>query len=391
VKVPELLLRRLAVLFPIGEKNMPLDNNLDSNIEPSQTRRRFLGGAAMTMTMTMTLAAAPFAMTGSAWAKSGKASALDALDKASEWINSPPLTADSLRGKVVLVDFWTYTCINWLRTLPYVRAWAEKYKNQGLVVIGVHSPEFGFEKNVENVRRAVKEMGVDYPVAIDSDHLIWNAFQNEYWPALYFIDALGKIRHHQFGEGEYEQSERTIQELLTESGNKGLSRDLVSVEARGAEIAADWKDLKSAENYVGAERTESFSSPGGAALNKPRTYTVPARLSLNEWALAGDWTVQKRSIVLNQADGRISYSFHARDLHLVMGPATRGNSVRFRVLIDGKMPAAAHGGDLDEQGNGRVSEQRMYQLIRQPMPITDRLFEIEFLDPGVEAFSFTFG
>ena len=372
---------------------MPLENNLASNFgsdaEPGQTRRRFLGGAAMAMTMTV--AAAPFAMIGSAVAKSAKASELDALDKASEWINSPPLTADSLRGKVVLIDFWTYTCINWLRTLPYVRAWAEKYKNQGLVVIGVHSPEFAFEKNVENVRRAVKDMGVDYPVAIDSDHLIWNAFQNEYWPALYVIDALGKIRHHQFGEGEYEQSERTIQELLTESGNKGFGRDLVTVEARGAEVAADWKDLKSAENYVGAQRTENFSSPGGAALNRPRTYKVPASLSLNEWALAGDWTIQKQSIVLNQANGRISYRFHARDLHLVMGPATRGNSVRFRVLIDGKVPADAHGGDVDEQGNGRVSEQRMYQLIRQPLPITDRVFEIEFLDPGVEAFSFTFG
>jgi len=372
---------------------MPLENNLASNFgsdaEPGQTRRRFLGGAAMAMTMTV--AAAPFAMIGSARAKSGKTSELDALDKASEWINSPPLTADSLRGKVVLIDFWTYSCINWQRTLPYVRAWAEKYKNQGLVVIGVHSPEFGFEKNVENVRRAVKDMAVDYPVAIDSDHLIWNAFHNEYWPALYFIDALGKIRHHQFGEGEYEQSERTIQELLTESGNKGFSRDLVTVEPSGAEVAADWKDLKSAENYVGAERTKNFSSPGGAALNRPRTYKVPASLSLNEWALAGDWTIQKGSIVLNQANGRISYRFHARDLHLVMGPATRGNSVRFRVFIDGQMPASAHGGDVDEKGNGTVVEQRMYQLIRQPLPITDRVFEIEFLDPGVEAFSFTFG
>ena len=307
------------------------------------------------------------------------------------WLNSQPLTPAGLRGKVVLIDFWTYTCINWLRTLPYVRAWAEKYKDQGLVVIGVHSPEFAFEKNVDNVRRAVQDMRVDYPVAIDSDHAIWRAFRNQYWPALYFIDAQGRIRHHQFGEGEYEQSERILQQLLAEAGASGIGRELVSVEGRGAEVAADWGNLKSPENYVGYQRTENFASPGGAVLGKRRVYSAPARLSLNQWALSGEWTVTDQATVLNKANGRIAYRFHARDLHLVMGPAMRGAPVRFRVLIDGQPPGAAHGFDVDEQGNGTVTEQRLYQLIRQPKPIADRQFEIEFLDPGVEAYAFTFG
>jgi len=316
---------------------------------------------------------------------------LPALGSATGWLNSPPLTAAGLRGKVVLIDFWTYTCINWLRTLPYVRAWAEKYKNQGLVVIGVHAPEFAFEKNVDNVRRAAKDMRVDYPIAIDSDHAIWRAFKNEYWPALYFVDAQGRIRHHHFGEGEYEQSERVIQQLLTEGGNAGIDKKLVSVDGRGAEAAADWGSLKSPENYVGYERTENFASPGGAMLDKRRVYAAPTRLRLNQWALSGDWTVGKQATVLNKANGRIAYRFHARDLHLVMGPAARGTSVRFRVLIDGQPPVAAHGIDVDDQGNGTVSEQRLYQLIRQPKPIADRQFEIEFLDSGMETFAFTFG
>jgi thiol-disulfide isomerase/thioredoxin len=313
------------------------------------------------------------------------------LGGATGWLNSPPLTPAGLRGKVVLIDVWTYTCINWLRTLPYVRAWAEKYKDQGLVVIGVHSPEFTFEKDVDNVRRAAKDMRVDYPIAIDSDHAVWRAFNNEYWPALYLIDAQGRIRYHHFGEGEYEQSERVIQQLLSEAGKTGISPQLVSVDARGAEAAADWVSLKSPENYVGFERTSNFASPGGPALDKPRVYAAPARLKLNQWALAGNWTVKKQATVLNKANGRIAYRFHARDLHLVMGPAARGTSVRFRVLIDGQPPGAGHGSDVDELGNGTVSEQRLYQLIRQPKPIADRQFEIEFLDPGVEAFAFTFG
>jgi thiol-disulfide isomerase/thioredoxin len=316
---------------------------------------------------------------------------LPSLGGATGWLNSPPLTASGLRGKVVLIDVWTYTCINWLRTLPYVRAWAEKYKDQGLVVIGVHSPEFEFEKNVDNVRRAAKEMRVDYPIAIDSDFAIWRALKNEYWPALYIVDAQGQVRHHQFGEGEYDRSERVIQQLLAEAGNTGIARDLVSVDARGAEAPADWGNLKSPENYVGYGRTENFASPGGPVLDKPRVYAAPAQLKLNYWALSGDWTMRKQATVLNKPNGRIAYRFHARDLHLVMGPAARGTSARFRVLIDGQPPGAAHGVDVDDQGNGKVTEQRMYQLIRQPQPIADRKFEIEFLDPGVEAFAFTFG
>jgi thiol-disulfide isomerase/thioredoxin len=310
---------------------------------------------------------------------------------ASEWLNSPALTPAALRGKVVVVQFWTYTCINWLRTLPYVRAWADKYKNQGLVVIGVHTPEFEFEKNMDNVRRATKDMRVDYPVAVDSGYAVWRAFRNQYWPALYIVDAQGRIRHHHFGEGEYEQSEMIIRQLLAEAGARDLDRELVSIQARGAEVAADWAELRSPENYLGYERTQNFASRGGVLSDKRRVYDAPARLPLNHWALSGDWTLQRTFAALNAASGRIVYRFHARDLHLVMGPATRGAAVRFRVLVDGQPPGAAHGTDVDAQGNGIVAEQRLYQLIRQAKPISDRQFEIEFLDPGVEAFAFTFG
>ena len=318
-------------------------------------------------------------------------SELTSLERVDAWLNSPPLTASALRGKVVLIDFWTYTCIKWRRTLPYVRAWAEKYKDQGLVVIGVHAPEFAFEKDLSNVRRAVNDMRIEYPVAVDSEHVIWRAFENQYWPALYFIDAQGRVRHHQFGEGSYEQSEMILQELLAEAGRGEIDREPVSVDAGGVEAAADWGSLKSPENYVGYERTEGFASPGGAVLDQPRMYELPAGLRLNEWAMSGDWTVTNRAAVLNKANGRIAYRFHARDLHLVMGPAAPGTSLRFRVLIDGRPPSAAHGIDVDEQGNGTVTEQRLYQMIRQPKPITDRQFEIEFLGSGVEVFAFTFG
>jgi thiol-disulfide isomerase/thioredoxin len=316
---------------------------------------------------------------------------LPSLGSATEWLNSPPLTAAGLRGKVVLIDFWTYSCINWLRSLPHVRAWAEKYKDRGLVVIGVHSPEFAFEKNIDNVRQAAKDMRIDYPIAVDSDHAIWRAFKNEYWPALYFVDARGHIRHHVFGEGEYDKSEFVIQQLLAEAGIGDIGHDLVSVDGRGLEAAADWDSLNSGENYVGYERTENFSSPGGAVLDKSHVYAAPARLKLNAWALSGDWTVGKEAIAQNKPNGRIAYCFHARDLNLVMGPATRGTPVRFRVLIDGRPPGAAHGSDVDAQGNGTVTEPRVYQLIRQRKPIADRQFEIEFLDPGAKAYSFTFG
>ena len=310
---------------------------------------------------------------------------------ATAWINSPPLTPEGLRGKVVVVDFWTYTCVNWLRTLPYVRAWAAKYKDRGLVVIGVHTPEFSVEKDLANVRRAAKDMGVDYPIAVDSDYAVWNAFHNEYWPALYIADAQGRIRFHHFGEGDYAGSERIIQELLGEAGAKGIGHDVVSVDPRGTEVAADWSDLRSVESYVGFEKANGFSSPGGIARDARHVYTVPAELSLNRWALLGDWNVGPEFAALVMPKGRIAYRFHARDVNLVMGAKAGGAPVRFRVLIDGHPPGPAHGTDVDDQGNGTATEPRLYQLIRQPKPIEDRLVEIEFLDAGVEAFCFTFG
>jgi thiol-disulfide isomerase/thioredoxin len=318
-------------------------------------------------------------------------SGFPSLAGATAWLNSPPLSASDLQGKVVLVDFWTYTCINWLRSLPYVRAWAQKYQDQGLVVIGVHTPEFSFEHDVDNVRRAVKAMRIEYPVAIDNGYGVWGAFSNHYWPALYFVDDHGRIRHHRFGEGDYERSEEVIQRLLAEAGTSRVDRGLVAVEAHGAEAAADWGSLQSPESYLSYERTENFASPGGEVLDRPHAYVAPERLRLNEWALAGDWTLRQEAAVLNAANGQIAFRFHARDLHLVMGPAARGTSVPFRVSIDGYPPGAAHGTDVDVRGNGTATEQRLYQLIRQPQPVTQRVFEIEFLEPGVEAFAFTFG
>jgi thiol-disulfide isomerase/thioredoxin len=317
-------------------------------------------------------------------------SELASFERANAWLNSPALAAPALRGKVVLVDFWTYTCINWLRTLPYIRAWHEKYRDQGLAVIGVHAPEFSFEKDLDNVRRAVKDMRIAYPVAVDNEHAIWRAFRNQYWPALYFIDAHGRVRHRQFGEGAYDQSEMVIQMLLAEAGNRGSEGDPVAVDARGIEAAADWRSLKSPENYLGYARTENFAS-AGAAPDRPHRYEVPERLRLNEWGLSGDWTIKRETAVLNAPNGRVAYRFHARDLHLVMGPAAPGTPVRFRVLIDGQPPGAAHGIDVDEQGYGILAEQRLHQLIRQPKPIVDRRFELEFLGPGAEVFAFTFG
>ncbi len=313
------------------------------------------------------------------------------LGNSAEWLNSRPLTAAGLRGKVVVVDFWTYTCINWIRTLPYVRAWAGKYADEGLVVIGVHTPEFAFEHNVDNVRRAADDMRVDYPIVIDSDYVIWRAFNNHYWPALYFIDALGRIRHHEFGEGDYEQSELVIQQLLAEAGSGVVGRELVSVDASGVEAAAEWDALRSVETYVGYDRSENFASPGGVVADASHVYAAPAQLGLNHWAISGDWTVGRQAATLNEANGQVACRFHARDLHLVMGPAARGDTVRFRVLIDGQRPGPAHGLDVDEQGNGAATAQRLYQLIRQPSPVTDRTFEITFLDPGAQVYVFTFG
>ena len=335
----------------------------------------------------MTMAAA---RRGMIWANNGESRELVALGRASEWINSTRVTPSSLAGKVVLVDFWTYTCINWLRTLPYIRAWSQQYRH-GLVVIGVHTPEFAFEHSLDNVRRAVRQMQIDYPVVIDNEYSIWRAFNNQYWPAVYLLDGRGRVREHYFGEGEYEQSEKALQRLLTEAGAAGPADGAVSVDAKGIEVAADWSNLKSSENYVGYQRTENFASPGGAELDRRRPYAIPPRLALNQWALAGEWTMGEQATALNSPSGRIAYRFHARDLHLVMGPARPGSSVHFRVSIDGKPPDSAHGLDVDDSGNGTVIEQRLYQLIRQPKPIVDRQFEIEFLDAGVETFAFTFG
>ena len=313
------------------------------------------------------------------------------LAGATGWLNSQPLTVAGLHGKVVLVDFWTYTCINWRRTLPYVSAWAAKYKDRGLVVIGVHTPEFSFEHIAGNISDAAREMNISYPIAIDDKYAIWHAFGNEYWPALYIVDAQGSIRHHQFGEGGYDESEKMIQQLLREAGGKGIDTGLVSVDPRGAEVPADWQNLQSGENYVGYGRTQGFVSPGGAAADREEVYAAPSKFALNQWALSGDWTMGTEATVLNKPGGRMLYCFHARNLQLVMGPSTKGTSVRFRVRIDGQVPGAAHGVDVDSQGNGRVTEPRMYQLIQQQGTIVDRLFEIEFLDPGAAACSFTFG
>jgi thiol-disulfide isomerase/thioredoxin len=343
--------------------------------------------------LALTLAAAGTGLAGaaSALARPLAGSELPSLDQASAWLNSPPLAPDALRGKVVLVQFWTYTCINWLRTLPYVRAWAGKYREHGLVVIGVHTPEFGFERDIVNVRRAVRDMRIGYPVAVDSDRAIWRAFGNEYWPALYFIDAQGRIRHRKFGEGDYGESERVLQGLLAESGKAGLDRQLASVTAQGIEAPADWDDLHSPENYLGYERTRNFASPDGAAPDTPRVYAAPSVLSMNEWALSGGWTMGRQPVVSNTPKGRIACRFHARDLHMVLGPRPDLAPVRFRVALDGAPPGASHGADVDGLGNGTIAAPRLYQLVRQTPPVVDRLFTIEFLEPGAEAFAFTFG
>jgi thiol-disulfide isomerase/thioredoxin len=338
----------------------------------------------------MTIGAAHLGMFGTAEAKDRVSRKLATIGGAAEWINSPRLAPSNLAGKVVLVDFWTYTCINWLRTLPYVRAWAREYR-QALVMIGVHTPEFPFEHDVENVRRAVRQMGLEYPIVIDNDYSIWRAFNNQYWPALYVVDARGRIRHHYFGEGDYDGAEIAIQPLLKEAGAPGLAKDVRPLSAGGFEAPADWDNLRSPETYVGYDRTQNFASRGGADVNRRRVYAAPSRLALNQWALAGEWTIGKQATVLSSPSGRIVYRFHARDLHLVMGPSRRESPVRFRVSVDAQPPGPAHGLDVDEHGNGTVVEQRLYQLIRQPKPIVDRNFEIEFLDAGVETYSFTFG
>jgi len=317
---------------------------------------------------------------------------LAGLSGATDWINSPPLTADQLKGKVVLIDFWTYSCINCLRTLPYVRAWAEKYKDSGLVVIGVHTPEFPFEKDLSNVRKAVHDLGITYPVALDNDNKIWNAFNNEYWPAHYFIDASGRVRYHHFGEGNYDESERWIQSLLKEcSAQQTLPGGIVDVQAKGAEAAPDMDEVQSQETYVGYERAQNFASSGGLDQDASQLYAIPTHLDLNQWALAGRWVDQGQIAVLGSTTGRIAYRFHARDLHLVLGPTAKGKPVRFRVTLDGKAPGEDHGMDTNDKGEGTINENRLYQLVRQKTAVADHTFTIEFFDPGVQAFAFTFG
>ena len=296
---------------------------------------------------------------------------LASFEGAAGWLNSPSLTPEELRGSVVLVDFWTYTCINWLRTAAFVRAWADRYAGDGLVVVGVHTPEFPFERDVDNVRRAVEAMDVRYPVALDPDYAVWDAFANRYWPAAYIADREGRIRHHQFGEGGYDQQERVIQGLL------GMDGELVSVKPAGFEAQADWEHLKSPETYLGSQQGTSQAPPGD--------------LTLNEWSLQGDWRLEPRAAVLADGEGRLSFRFHARDVHLVMGPREPGAEVPFRVLVDGEAPADAHGLDVGEDGRGTLSEQRLHELIRQPGRVEDRTLELDFPEAGVEAYCFTFG
>jgi cytochrome c biogenesis protein CcdA/thiol-disulfide isomerase/thioredoxin len=313
------------------------------------------------------------------------------LNGAVGWINSPPLSSKSLRGKVVMIDFWTYSCINCLRALPYVEGWATKYKDAGLVVIGVHTPEFAFEKERSNVEKAVRDLKITYPVAIDSDYKIWEAFNNQYWPAHYFIDGKGRIRAHHFGEGGYDESERVIQELLKENGATSLAAGVLNVNATGAEAASDARNVGSPETYVGYKRAANFASAEPIAKDSRKTYSPQPRLSLNQWALGGSWKLGEESAVLQSVPGKIVFRFHARDLHLVLGPSKNGKPIRFTVKIDGTAPGDDHGADTDASGAGTVQGNRLYQLIRQKGAVEDRTFEIDFLDPGVEAFAFTFG
>jgi thiol-disulfide isomerase/thioredoxin len=316
---------------------------------------------------------------------------LASFDGATGWLNSEPLTPGGLRGRIVLVDFWTYTCVNWLRTLPYVRAWAAKYADAGLTIIGVHTPEFGFERNIDNVVTHSRTFRVEYPIAVDSDYGVWRAFDNHFWPAVYIADGEGRIRHRHFGEGEYAQTEMVIQQLLLDAGAQDIDQDLVMVEPRGLEVAADWRTLQSPETYAGYGQATGFASEDSAAFDKPHVYASGARLPLNNWDLSGKWTVARHAAVLNEPGGRVAFQFHARDLNLVMGPASKGPSIPFRVFLDGHVADDAHGSDAESDGRGIVKEQRTYQLIRQTGPIADRRFEIEFLAAGVEAYCFTFG
>jgi cytochrome c biogenesis protein CcdA/thiol-disulfide isomerase/thioredoxin len=317
--------------------------------------------------------------------------AFPGFDGAVKWLNSPPLTRAQLKGKVIVVDFWTYSCINCLRSIPYVEAWSEKYKNDGLVVVGVHTPEFAFEKDPANIAKAVTDLKITYPVAIDSDYAIWKAFNNQYWPAHYFIDAKGEIRYHHFGEGKYDESEEVIQQLLKEKNSSLNATGFVQVNSSGSEAAPDFGNVASPETYVGYDRAQNYASPQTIRQDKPQAYTAPARLTVNQWGLVGSWNVSGEHAQLAAAPGKVIFRFHARDLHFVLGPGKNGQPIRFRIRIDGTPPGEDHGGDTDANGDGVVKEYRLYQLVRQKGKIEDRTFEIEFLDPGVQAFAFTFG
>ncbi|HET9810743.1 MAG TPA: cytochrome c biogenesis protein DipZ [Sphingomicrobium sp.] len=316
---------------------------------------------------------------------------LSSLEAIGPWINSPPLTRDQLRGKVVVIDFWTYSCINCLRSIPYLRGWYDRYKDDGLVVIGVHAPEFAFERNVDNVRRAVADLGIRYPVALDNNYSLWRALDNHYWPAHYFVDAKGRVRYHHFGEGNYEQSERVIRQLLTEAGHPPSAKMAGAEATKDAEMAASFDSLRSPETYIGFSRAERFASPGGLLENQPKDYAIPGKLDLNQWALGGRWLVAPQVGISQAAGAKIAFRFHARDVHLVLGPTDHGDPVRFRVTIDGKAPGADAGSDVEADGSGLVTEERLYQLVRQKGAVGERTFTIEFLDPGVHAFAFTFG
>jgi len=316
---------------------------------------------------------------------------LPSFEGGTGWLNSAPLSPEGLKGRVVLINFWTYTCINWLRSLPYVRAWDVKYRDQGLTSIGVHTPEFGFERDIDNVAAAVRDMDIEYPIVLDSGYAIWRAFKNHYWPAVYIADGHGRIRYHHFGEGEYAMAEMVVQQLLMEAGANFVDLALVSLAPIGLELAADWSNLRSPETYLGSSRITGSASPDRLRFGEPHDYTAPTRLDLNQWAPSGNWTLAPHAALSSRSDARISYRFHARDLHLVMGPASPDARVPFRVLLDGEPPGTAHGDDVDASGNGSLTDQRLHQLIRQPGTITDRVFEIEFLDSGAEVYYFTFG
>jgi cytochrome c biogenesis protein CcdA/thiol-disulfide isomerase/thioredoxin len=367
------LLTQISLASTSGVEQSLIDR-LHPNVQAQDTKKP---GSMMMMSST-----APGAAAGP--------QLLPDLDGAVAWLNSPPLNRDRLVGHVVLVDFWTYSCINCLRSIPYVRAWAEKYKDSGLIVIGVHTPEFAFEKDLDNVRRAVSELKIAYPVALDNDYKIWKAFGNSYWPADYLIDATGHIRFHHFGEGKYDESEQQIQQLLKEHNPRLSVNGLVKVAASGAEAPPD-SDVESPETYLGYDRADSFLSTGGLKQDVAHVYSIPQHLELNQWGLSGNWTDQAQVASLISARGKIVYRFHARDVHLVLGPAPDGKPVRFRVKIDGQEPGVNHGVDTDAHGDGKITNHRLYQLIRQKNAIEDRTFEIEFLDPGAQAYAFTFG